>query len=64
MVLLECGDYYYFYVDHPKLLHVRVKCPRLSCPCYLTPIYAFCEAAIRKDLWMSLHHISLDMDDP
>ncbi|XP_022891853.1 uncharacterized protein LOC111406705 [Olea europaea var. sylvestris] len=51
-------------VDHPQFLHVRVEDFRLARPIYLTPVYASCDATIRRDLWAGLHHISLDMDDP
>ncbi|XP_022863097.1 uncharacterized protein LOC111383250 [Olea europaea var. sylvestris] len=51
-------------VDHPQFLHVRVEDPRLARAIYLTPVYASCDATIRRDLWAGLHHISLDMDDP
>ncbi|XP_022866287.1 uncharacterized protein LOC111386089, partial [Olea europaea var. sylvestris] len=51
-------------VDHPQFLHVRVEDPILACPIYLTPVYTSCDAAIRRDLWVGLHHISLDMNDP
>lgn len=48
----------------PNLFTFRVEDPRLSHPFYLTPIYASCEATIRRDLWAGLQNISLDMDDP
>ncbi|XP_022883141.1 uncharacterized protein LOC111399888 [Olea europaea var. sylvestris] len=51
-------------VDHPQFLHIRVEDPRLARTIYLTPVYASCDATIRRDLWAGLHHISLDMDDP
>ncbi|XP_022858402.1 uncharacterized protein LOC111379277 [Olea europaea var. sylvestris] len=51
-------------VDHPQFLHVRVEDPRLARAIYLTPVYASCDATIRRDLWAGLHHISHDMDDP
>lgn len=48
---------------HPKFLYVRVEDPRLAHPIYLTPVYASCDAAIKRDLCSGLHHISLHMDD-
>ncbi|KAL2512765.1 Uncharacterized protein Adt_18365 [Abeliophyllum distichum] len=51
-------------VDHPQFLHIRVEDPRLSRPMYITPVYASCSPAGRRDLWMGLHQISLVMDGP
>ncbi|XP_022866065.1 uncharacterized protein LOC111385869 [Olea europaea var. sylvestris] len=51
-------------VDHPQFLHVKVEDPRLALPIYFTPVYASCDASVRRDLWAGLHHISLDMEDP
>ncbi|XP_022853606.1 uncharacterized protein LOC111375048 [Olea europaea var. sylvestris] len=51
-------------VDHPQFLHVKVEDPKIARPIYFTPVYASCDASIRRDLWAGLHHISLDMDDP
>ncbi|XP_022863434.1 uncharacterized protein LOC111383549, partial [Olea europaea var. sylvestris] len=45
-------------------LHVKVEDPRLALPIYFTPVYASCDASVRRDLWAGLHHISLDMEDP
>lgn len=38
--------------------------PKLARLIYLTLVYAACEASVRRDLWVSLHHIFLSMDDP
>ncbi|KAL2453270.1 Uncharacterized protein Adt_49231 [Abeliophyllum distichum] len=51
-------------VDHPQFLHIRVEDPRLSKPMYITPVYASCSPAGRRDLWMGLHQISLVVDGP
>ncbi|KAL2475613.1 Uncharacterized protein Adt_36349 [Abeliophyllum distichum] len=51
-------------VDHPQFLHIRVEDPRLSRPMYITPVYASCSPARRRDLWMGLHQISLVVDGP
>ncbi|KAL2500199.1 Uncharacterized protein Adt_25749 [Abeliophyllum distichum] len=51
-------------VDHPQFLHIRVEDPRLSRPMYITPVYASCSSAGRRDLWMGLHQISLTVDGP
>ncbi|KAL2526355.1 Uncharacterized protein Adt_11409 [Abeliophyllum distichum] len=51
-------------VDHPQFLHIRVEDPRLSRPMYITPVYASCSPAGRRDLWMGLHQISLVVDGP
>ncbi|KAL2506264.1 Uncharacterized protein Adt_21885 [Abeliophyllum distichum] len=51
-------------VDHPQYLHIRVEDPRLSRPMYITPVYASCSPAGRRDLWMGLHQISLVVDGP
>lgn len=37
--------------------------PKLARLIYLTPVYAACEGSVRRDLWMSLHHIFLSIDD-
>ncbi|KAL2476812.1 DNAse I-like superfamily protein [Abeliophyllum distichum] len=47
-----------------QFLHIRVEDPRLSRPMYITPVYASCSPAGRRDLWMGLHQISLAVDGP
>ncbi|KAL2505033.1 Uncharacterized protein Adt_20654 [Abeliophyllum distichum] len=51
-------------VDHPQFLHIKVEDPRLPRPMYITPVYASCSPARRRDLWMGLHQISLVVDGP
>lgn len=50
--------------DQIQFLYVRVKNPKLARPIYFLPVYAACEPSVRRDLWASLHHIFLSMDDP